>query len=323
VNDAAQWSTLVTALTLPVLAPPRFVSLGLSSAVIEWSSYFAPSKLDKTPFGFTLEVCEAGNKSACVQQGFERAALAEQVAAKDVDALIFHTELTTFLAPGQAYIARVKMYFGVSVGHPSDWSFVGSTQALTPPGRVGEPVTAEGAEAGAGGAAIGTNRVLVSFRLPASDGGVPITRYSVFAAEVDTRHSFGAPRLVGGFSPVEVAGAAVGGIAKLEVGHLLPGTKYVFTVSAENEIGTGPSTSPSNQVETPWLRDTSSAAPLIRGESSRERALAPGSAGCPLPADAEGWSPAGRLLAARSAEGELQLYDEVGALCTTRAARAV
>ena len=115
VNDAALWNTLITSLTLPVPGTPRFLNIGLTSAEIEWSSYFAPSKLDKTAFGFVLEVCEAANKSVCFQRDYERSKLLEKVAKKDADSLIFQITLTTFLSSGQDYIARYCLTYALSV----------------------------------------------------------------------------------------------------------------------------------------------------------------------------------------------------------------
>lgn len=109
-NDISQWNTLITSLTLPIPSPPRFTNVGLKSANIEWSSYFAPSKIDKTAFGFTLSVCEVENKNICFERTYEREKLAERFSKEDADIIVFGTKLEEFLTPSQEYIARCHSF---------------------------------------------------------------------------------------------------------------------------------------------------------------------------------------------------------------------
>src|SRR5262249_17951275 len=68
----------------------------------------------------------------------------------------------------------------------------------------------------------------VSFTAPASNGGSPITSYTVTASP-------GGAAASGSASPITVPG-------------LNNGIAYTFTVTATNAVGTGPSSSPSNSV---------------------------------------------------------------------------
>lgn len=73
-------------------------------------------------------------------------------------------------------------------------------------------------------------RATISWTAPPSDGGSPITTYTV------TANPSGASRSVGAAStPVSLNG-------------LMNGTSYTFTVTATNYVGTGPSSPPSNAV---------------------------------------------------------------------------
>jgi hypothetical protein len=67
----------------------------------------------------------------------------------------------------------------------------------------------------------------VSFKAPASNGGIHITSYTVTSSAGQTAS--------GPASPITVKGLA-------------NGTAYTFTVTATNKIGTGPPSSPSNSV---------------------------------------------------------------------------
>jgi LPXTG-motif cell wall-anchored protein len=80
-------------------------------------------------------------------------------------------------------------------------------------------------------AVAGNAQATASFTAPASDGGSPITLYTVTSTP-------GGITATGTSSPITVTG-------------LTNGTTYTFTVKATNAIGTGPESAPSNSV-TPY-----------------------------------------------------------------------
>ena len=89
------------------------------------------------------------------------------------------------------------------------------------------PATLPGAPTGVTATA-GDGEATVSFSPPASDGGSPITSYTVTASP-------------GGR-------AAIGAASPLTVGGLTNETSYTFTVTATNTVGTGPASALSNAV---------------------------------------------------------------------------
>ena len=79
----------------------------------------------------------------------------------------------------------------------------------------------------------GNESATVSFTAPVSDGGSPITSFTVTASDL-TNPANGRQVVSGSNSPLTVSG--------------LIGDSYTFTVTATNAAGTGPASSPSNAV---------------------------------------------------------------------------
>ena len=102
-------------------------------------------------------------------------------------------------------------------------------QKFNPP-----PQTPPGAPTGVT-AVPGNGQATVIFTAPASNGGSPITSYTVTSSPGNISVS-------GGSSPITVTG-------------LTNGTGYTFTVTATNTVGTGPASDPSNSV-TPTITYT-------------------------------------------------------------------
>src|SRR5206468_3361575 len=93
---------------------------------------------------------------------------------------------------------------------------------------LGTPAVAPGAPTGVSAIA-GDAQATVSWTPPASDGGSPITSYTVTSSAGDT---------------AAVAGSAT----SATVTGLTNGTIYTFTVTATNAVGTGPASAPSGPV---------------------------------------------------------------------------
>ncbi len=135
------------------------------------------------------------------------------------------TEVVTGLTNGTSYTFTVKAVNGVGTGPAS-----GASNAVTPASVPGAPNigTVTGGARGS---------VVVNFTAPASDGGSPITSYTVTATDV-TRSWRGGQTATGTGSPITVTG-------------LRSGDTYTFTVKATNAIGTGPASSASAQINSP------------------------------------------------------------------------
>jgi hypothetical protein len=103
---------------------------------------------------------------------------------------------------------------------------VGTGPASSPSNQV-TPATVPGAPTGAAATA-GNAQATVSFTAPASNGGSAITSYTVTS------------------SPGGITGQGSG--SPIAVTSLTNGTAYTFTVTATNSVGTGPASTPSNQV---------------------------------------------------------------------------
>jgi hypothetical protein len=109
---------------------------------------------------------------------------------------------------------------------------VGTGPASSPSGAV-VPATRPGAPTAVtvtGGNALAS----VGFTPPASDGGSPVTSYTVTAKDL-TNPANGGQTITGSSGPMVVTG-------------LTDGDSYTFTVTATNGVGTGPASSPSTAI---------------------------------------------------------------------------
>ena len=134
-------------------------------------------------------------------------------------------------------------YFGYAVAVSGDTFLVGanledgSGTGINPPSNnsapdagaiyILVPPTIPGAPTAVGGTP-GNTQVSVSFTPPADDGGIPIISYKAVASP-------GGAQTTGASSPLVVTG-------------LSNGTPYTFTVTATNEVGTGPASAPSGAI---------------------------------------------------------------------------
>jgi trimeric autotransporter adhesin len=135
------------------------------------------------------------------------------------------TEVVTGLTNGTAYTFVVAAKNGVGIGPVS-----GASNATTPATVPGAPTI--GAVAGAG-----SGKVTVNFTAPASNGGSPITSYTVTATDV-TNSLRGGQTATGAGSPITITG-------------LHTGDRYTFTVKATNAMGAGASSAASSQITSP------------------------------------------------------------------------
>jgi len=118
------------------------------------------------------------------------------------------------LTNGTAYTFAVRANNGIGNG---PWS--GYSKSVTPATKPGAPTIV--------GVNAGNAKATVSFKAPASDGGSRITLYTVISSEGQTAS--------GRAGPITVKG-------------LTNGLSCTFTVTATNNIGTGPASSPSGPV---------------------------------------------------------------------------
>ena len=132
----------------------------------------------------------------------------------------------TGLTNGDSYTFTVTATNAVGTGPAS-----AASNAVTPTAPV--TTTAPGAPV-IGTATPGNAQATVTFTPPASNGGSPITGYTVTATDT-TNHAHGGQTATGTGSPVAVTG-------------LTNGDRYTFTVKATNAVGTGPASAPSKAV---------------------------------------------------------------------------
>jgi titin len=139
----------------------------------------------------------------------------------------------TGLTNGTAYTFTVAATNAVGAGPAS-----APSNSVTPKPAANVPGAPTNVTAAAGDAS-----ATVSWTAPVSDGGSPVTAYSVIS-------------LPGGLQAVVSAPSTTA-----KVTGLTNGTAYTFTVTASNLIGSGPASAPSNSV-TPTGADT--VAPTVR-----------------------------------------------------------
>ena len=136
------------------------------------------------------------------------------------------TEVVTGLTNGTSYTFKVAAINGVGTGSMSS-----ASNAVTPATVPGAPTI------GTATAGSGAGKAVVNFTAPGSNGGSPITSYTVTATDV-TNSVRGGQTATGAGSPITITG-------------LHTGDRYTFTVKATNAIGTGAASGSSNQVTSP------------------------------------------------------------------------
>ena len=205
-----------------------------------------------TPYTFTVRAAnEAGTGPAS-----DPSAAVTPVGAPDAPTKVTATwgdreAVVSFNSPADGGSPLTGPYYTVK-SHPGGITVTGAGSPITVPGltngvgytftvmatnRIGNgpwsahsdkvtPATTPGAPR-IGKVRAGNATATVSFRPPASDGGSRITSYVVTSSRGQTASGPGSPLTVKG---------------------LTNGTGYTFTVVAENKAGTGPESSPSEQV---------------------------------------------------------------------------
>jgi hypothetical protein len=154
---------------------------------------------------------------------------------------------------GNIYVANsLANYIGeVDVWNAGDSGNVAPDRSITgyevggPAGVTLAPVTTPAAPTDVSASA-GNASATVSFVAPSSNGGAPVTSYTVTAND-QTNPTNGGQTATGDQSPIVVSG-------------LTNGDSYEFTVAASNAVGTGASSPPSNVV-TPYAPPAFSVTP--------------------------------------------------------------
>lgn len=199
-NDITGNIALSPVLTGP--QPPAHVTAlpGVAAATVSWA---APASLDGgTVEGYTA-TAEPGGQ-ACNTTGSTGCSI-------------------TGLTGGTTYSITVVAYTTVGYSGASTPTSVTPLTYATPP----DPPTEVSAVPGNAAA-------VVSWSAPASDGGSPITSYTVTATDTS--------------NPVDGGQTATGPVSPLTVSGLTPGGSYTFTVTAANALGTSAPSASSNAV---------------------------------------------------------------------------
>ena len=183
---------------LPTLTPGIPADIvtvpGNSEAAVSWS---APPDGGSPITGYTVESSTGGHTAA-------------------VDGQTFTADVTS-LTNGTAYTFTVTAENSVGQGDPSP-----ASQAVTPQGPPGPPIGVV--------AVPGNATALVTWNLPASDGGSTITQFEVAS------------------DPAGQGATVDGSTLEATVSGLTNGVPYGFVVTASNEIGTGPRSATSTPV---------------------------------------------------------------------------
>ncbi|MEP6817871.1 MAG: fibronectin type III domain-containing protein, partial [Marmoricola sp.] len=208
------------AATVPDAPTIGDATAGNASASVSWTP---PASAGGTPItGYTVTAVDAAGKPAGVP------AVVGNVA----------TGTVTGLTNGRTYQLEVAASNLVGAGPAS-----GLSNAVTPVAAVpGAPTI--------GTATPGDGSALVTWTIPATDGGSAITGYLVEAVNAATKAPVGAPQ------------TTVAGATSLEVTGLANGTSVQFQVQARNAIGAGAFSALSVAV-TPLAPFTVPAAPVI------------------------------------------------------------
>jgi plastocyanin/chitodextrinase len=128
-------------------------------------------------------------------------------------------------------------------------------------------------------AVAGSGEATVSWAPPETDGGSPITSYTVTS------------------SPAGGGATVGGGTTSAVVAGLTNGVTYTFTVTATNELGTGPASAPSNAVTPTGAPEAPTAVAAAPGQASATVSwTAPADGGSPITSYTVTSSPAGGTL---------------------------
>jgi hypothetical protein len=210
VEAANSVSTIIEPLTLAVEpgTSPAFVSPDTATATAGTPFSFQVGTASCPPVtGYRLSGADGSTSSWLTING-TTGALSGTPAAADAG-----THTFTIVATEGGGTASISQAFTLTVKPP-------------PPTAPGAPVI--------GTATAGNGQATVTFTPPASDGGAPVTTYTVTATD-QTSSARGGQTATGTGSPVTVTG-------------LTNGDSYTFTVTAANTAGTGPASAASNAV---------------------------------------------------------------------------
>jgi hypothetical protein len=160
-QDAVNWISRVTALTLPRLAAPRLLVAHRTAAAFELPLLFVPAASDRTAFGLLLQLCDVDlTGQAAVSAAAERSLLedssnivatrsctqhrvlwgdAESIQMKDVSSMASSSSPPSFslrlsaLRPGTVYQMSVRLFYDRAEGPTSLWCRPFRTTPMSPP----------------------------------------------------------------------------------------------------------------------------------------------------------------------------------------------